>query len=182
MTTTKRHIEHKPLTTEQIQALLGIADQEWQGLILLGLDAGARLLDAVNLRWNNVDMERREVRFVVAKRNQLLVLPMTGDLHGYFGSLTRPENPEAPVFPTCFKIAQEYPGTLAARFRKLQVKADLAPVSFHCLRLTFLHSLRGLGVSENLMAQLMGYSDWKHLPAPSDVKAAAVAKLPRRIR
>lgn len=167
------------LTAQQVQSLLAAADTEWKGMILLGLDTGGRLEDVANMRWRSVDMERREVRYVLRKTNHRLVVPMTADLYGHLASLTRPADPEAPVFPSCFKYAQEGYWKLAARFRRLQVKAGLEPVSFHSLRVTFIVALKRLGVPEDLIVQLVGCSPWWIMPARPKTKAEAVARLPK---
>ena len=170
---------NKPLTEKRVNALLNAADPEWQGLILLGLGCGARLLDAANLHWSNLDMWRREVRFDVPKTKRRITLPMTEDVHEYFCSLRRPEDPEAPVFPYCFRMAQDFSPKLSRAFKLLQVNAGLVPVSFNRLRQTFVHLLLSLDVPKDLLAELMGYSDSKHQSATKDAKAAIVARLPR---
>jgi integrase len=166
------------LTARQVQCLLAVTDTEWKGMVLLGLDTGGRLEDVAKLRWRNVNMERREVCYVLRKMNHMLVVPMTADLYGYLASVTRAADPEAPLFPNCFKYAQAGYGKLAARFRQLQVKAGLEPVGFHSLRVTFIVALKRLGVPEDLIVQLVGCSPWWIKPARPETKAEEVAMLP----
>jgi hypothetical protein len=41
--------ERMPFTDDQVKALLGVADNEWRGMILLGYHSGIRLGDAAHL-------------------------------------------------------------------------------------------------------------------------------------
>ena len=74
---TQRKAEQKrPFTVGEIQAILAVADPEWRSLILFGLYTGQRLSDLVSLAWNNIDLERSEVRFVTSKTGRRMIIPM----------------------------------------------------------------------------------------------------------
>jgi len=179
--TLRRPSERKPLADDQIKALLVAADVEWRGIILTGLNAGARLLDVANLHWSNIDMDSRKIHFDLAKSPWQIVVPMNTELHGYYASLTRPADLATPVFSTCFKYAQEGRGRLAARFRWFQGKAGLKPVGFLSLRKTFVHAMKTRCIPERLVAQFLGHFDWQNMPLPPSTIADAVAHLPRRL-
>lgn len=59
--------ERQPFTVDQLRALLKVANDEWRGLILFGLYTGQRIGDLASLTWNNVDLEKGELRFVTGK-------------------------------------------------------------------------------------------------------------------
>src|SRR5208282_1745985 len=55
--------------------------EDWRGLTLLGYYTGARLGVVANLRWENVDLVRRELRFTDnkirrGKKARLIVCPI----------------------------------------------------------------------------------------------------------
>jgi integrase len=57
----------RPFSIAELQAILAVADAEWRSLILFGPYSGQRLGDLVSLTWNNIDLERDEVRLVTSK-------------------------------------------------------------------------------------------------------------------
>jgi len=176
--TQRRQIKRQPLTTKQVEALLGAADQEWRGMILTGLYTGQRLLDIANLRWRDIDLEKGTIRFYFAKQGRPFVCPMVSLLVAHLASLAKPADPEAPVFPSCYKDAQEGPGRLTARFRWLQRKAGLEPVGFYSLRYTFINNLLRIGTPDIVVQQAIGMSDWRHYPVALDAIRKALEKLP----
>jgi integrase len=52
----------RPLTIPEIQAILSVADPEWQSLIKFGLYTGQRLADIASLSWDQIDLEARAAR------------------------------------------------------------------------------------------------------------------------
>ena len=179
--TPRRSSVREPLTDDQIKGLLVSADREWQGIILTGLDTGARLLDAASLRWSHVDLDKREIHFHVPMSPRPHLVPMHSELHGYYASLTRPTDLETPVFPTCFKCAQEGRGRLASKFRSFQSKAGLKAVGFLSLRMTFIHDMNTRGIPEQLVARLVGHWTWQNRPWPLSTISNVVAQLPCRL-
>ncbi len=47
--------ERSPFSLEQVRAILKKADEEWRGLILMGLCTGLRIGDASRLKWESID-------------------------------------------------------------------------------------------------------------------------------
>jgi integrase len=72
----KRSEQKRPFTLAELQAILAIADPEWRLVILFGLYTGQRLSDLVTLGWNNIDLERGEVRLVTGKTDRTMIIPM----------------------------------------------------------------------------------------------------------
>jgi integrase len=68
----------RPLTIPEIQAVLRVADPEWQSIIKFGLYTGQRLADLAVLTWNHVDLERGEIRMITRKTGKRLLLPIAG--------------------------------------------------------------------------------------------------------
>jgi hypothetical protein len=57
----------RPFTLDELTILLGVASQEWRGMILAALYTDQRLKDIASLTWANVDLERDEFRFATSK-------------------------------------------------------------------------------------------------------------------
>src|SRR5262249_22610755 len=83
----KRSENKRPFTLAELEAILALADPEWRSLILFGLYTGQRLSDLVTLGWNNVDLERGEVRLVTSKTNRRMIIPMAPPLRSHIESL-----------------------------------------------------------------------------------------------
>jgi integrase len=73
----------RPFTVTELQAILAVADPEWRSLILFGLYTGQRLSDLVSLSWNNIDLERDEVRLITSKTSRSMIIPMAPPLRGH---------------------------------------------------------------------------------------------------
>src|SRR5262249_35034498 len=57
----------RAFTIEELKRLLDIATPVWKSLILFGLYTGQRLGDLARLTWENIDLQRDEIRFVTSK-------------------------------------------------------------------------------------------------------------------
>jgi integrase len=69
------NLGRRPFTIEEIRRVLEVADEEWKSLIYFGLFSAQRLGDLAALTWNNVDLERNELRLVTHKRGRRLTHP-----------------------------------------------------------------------------------------------------------
>jgi integrase len=70
----------RPFTIEELERVLAVADEEWQSLIRFGLYTGQRLGDLAALTWENVDLQRAEVRIKTQKTSKSLILPIPSHL------------------------------------------------------------------------------------------------------
>jgi integrase len=171
----------RPFTLAELRALLGVADPEWRSLILFGLYTGQRLSDLVNLGWNNIDLERDEVRLVTSKTARTMIIPMAPPLRSHIESLPVGDNPQAPLHPRSFAILSRTGNAsiLSGAFSDLLVQAGLraksAPrdhrsrgighsgrrrineLSFHSLRRTATTLLHEAGVPPTVAQALIGH-------------------------
>jgi integrase len=193
-----RRREFKPA---EIRLLLKEAgESEWRGLILTGLYTGQRLGDVAGLRWNQLNLENREIVFHVGKLGgQTLALPMAPALADYFESIPSSDSLTAPVFPRAAGV--ERTGTLSNQFHKLMEQAGLVavrknvdtgqghknrrvvgPLSFHSLRHSTVTFLKAAGVSDAVAQAIAGHASaavsqiYTHLDTPT--LRSAIEKLP----
>ena len=198
---TKDESKRRPFTVPEIRKLLDAAgDSEWRGIILVAAYAATRLGDIARFRWSNVDLNAKELSYIVGKTGKRIVLPMAKPLVDYFTSLPSTDDSTAYVFPKSAEAAKRV-GTLSNAFHALLVNAGFAtertkkntgkgrnaarPVgelSFHCLRYSAVTFLKAAGVSDALAQAIAGHSSsavsqiYTHLSA-HDLRAA-VNKLP----
>jgi integrase len=127
----------RPLTVAEIQSILSIADPEWQSLIKFGLYTGQRLADLASLTWDQVDLQRNEIRLVTRKTGKHLLLPIAGALHSHIESLDPADRPGVPVHPRAYASRKEQGrvNTLSNDFTDLMAQVGLRPALTHQSRI-----------------------------------------------
>jgi hypothetical protein len=83
---------------EEISKLLERANHDWRGAILVGYFTGARLKDVCNLRWGNVDLEKRLITFRAGKTGQLITAAIHSELEEHLISRNSSDGPQAFLF------------------------------------------------------------------------------------
>jgi integrase len=170
----------RPFTMGELKAILKAASVEWRGMVLFGLYTGQRLKDIAGLTWQNVDMERKEVRLTTSKTGRRQVIPLAAPLLAYLAELPASDDPAAPLFPGAFPLAMRSGGTsvLSQNFHDLLVSAGLAvarptkhratgigrdgrraqsEITFHSLRHTATSLLKMAGASEAVARDIIGH-------------------------
>lgn len=198
--------ERRPFTLEELKRILAVASDEWRGMILFGLYTGQRLGDAASLTWQNLDLQRSELRLVTGKTGRRQIIPLAPPLGRFVESLPAGDSPDAPLFPKIHAAAarHKHAGNLSNEFYNILVAAGLAQkkthkadpekpkgrsarreqheVSFHSLRHTATSLLKNAGVSEAVAMEFVGHDStsvsrqYTHIDTAT-LKLAA-AKLP----
>ena len=171
----------RPFTIPELQAVLSVADEEWESMIRFGLYTGQRLGDLAMLTWENVDLLRGEIRLVTRKTSKTLVLPIPSALRAHLEARPVCDNIEAPIHPRSFLIVKKHgkSGNLSNQFADLLAQAGLRKkqphrktteggvgrgvgsatggLSFHCLRHTAVTLMKEAGVPEAVVMELVGH-------------------------
>jgi integrase len=171
----------RPFTIPEIQAILSIADPEWQSLIKFGLYTGQRLSDLALLTWDNVDLDRNEIRLVTKKTGKNLTIPISAPLQSHIMSLRGglDSHPGAtPLHRQAFETVQKHGRafSLSKQFAELLAQAGLrekqdhqshgigrdakrsrSSLSFHSLRHTAVSLLKDAGVPQAVVQELIGH-------------------------
>jgi len=148
---------------------------DWQGMILVGFYAGARLGDCARLTWGNVNLARKTLSFMPAKterKRKRLEVPLHPRLLAWLKG-RKAGTDEAPIFPTLAKARAGGAGGLSAQFIRIM---ELAKVdrgtkrqgtkgrqraqhsrSFHSLRHSLTSTLANLDVSEEIRRRITGH-------------------------
>jgi integrase len=168
-----------PFTVEQLQAVLGAADDDWKGVVLMGLFTGARLSDVVNMTWDAVDLPEKTIRFVPRKtrrktRGKAVTVPMHPQLEAYLLNLPSPDRGTASVFPALAGRTSGGNRGLSNTFRKLLEEAGIprelcrpskgktgravSKLTFHSLRHSFTSLMANDGTSQEIRRRLVGHA------------------------
>jgi integrase len=198
-----RQGNRKAFTLSQLKRILKVADEEWRGMILVGLYSGLRLGDVATLTWSNIDTENRLISVPTEKTGRHQVLPIAKPVMDYLEQLPAGDDPDAPLFPHAFGAKQRsrYGGTLSNQFYQILVAAGLAKprphlskgkgrdrrretggLSFHSLRHTATSLLKNAGVSDVVARDIIGHESaavsriYTHID--DSTKRAAIEKMP----
>jgi integrase len=72
---------------EELKKILKVANEEWQGMVLVGLYTGLRLGDIANLTWANIDMQNQQLTVATRKTGRSQNLPIAKPLLRHLESL-----------------------------------------------------------------------------------------------
>lgn len=160
----------------------GFTDPHWRAMALCAVRTGLRMGELLGLRWEDIDLERRQlsvrrsiVRGVIAspKSNKVRHIPLADNLFDALAEL-RPK--------TGYVFQQENgePMTRGMAWRAIQTackRSETRPISWHVLRHSFASQLASKGISAQVIQTLLGHADLKmtlryaHL-APSTLRDA----------
>jgi integrase len=169
----------------QIADLLEVADQEWKGMILLGVCHGLRLGDAVRLTWENINAERRSMILRPQKTKHgsnaaAEEYPLHPDVAEYITSLPiHNSDPKAPIFSKLSKRRLGGRTGLSETFRKLMHKAKILTegeklerkegkgrrffeLGYHSFRHTAISEQANKGVAKEIRMKLSGHKSAVH--------------------
>ena len=167
----KSRFEKGVFAPEEISRLVKAAERDWKGAILVGYFTGARLQDVCNLRWDNVDLAKKIIRFRTAKNDQAITLAIHPELEDHLVTCADSDDSRAFVFPA---LAGKPSPTLSIAFREVMERAGIeagiareklgakgrtiSSRSWHSLRHSFNSALANHGVSQELRQKFTGHS------------------------
>jgi len=158
-------------------------------IVLLALNTGLRRGDLFTLKWDHVDLGRRQIRKIISKTSHArrkagkklepAVLPMSAEAHSILTQCKKQRNPESDyVLPSprsggpLTDIKKGFEAVLAA--------ANIKHFRFHDLRHSFASKLVMAGVDINTVRELMTHADIKmtlvYAHLSPDHKAAALER------
>lgn len=192
-------------TIPEIKRILKVANDEWRSLIYFGLYSGQRLGDLARLTWQNVDLDRDEIRFVSRKTGRTMIIPIAPPLRAEIDTLPAGDDPHQPLHPRAFTSVEKSGGvnTLSRQFRELLADAGLATakahrtteaapgrdgprelsqISFHSLRHTATSLMKNAGINAAVVMDIIGHESeavsahYTHID--EETKRRAIAMLP----
>ncbi len=157
----KRTLKH--LTKEEASKLLSVIDQPWLSYVVkFALGTGLRRAEITNLKWKNIDLNKRVIKVesdgdFQTKQGRMRSVPIsTRVMNVLVGAKNR--EPEAYVFSIEGMRIKE--GTLSHAFKKYVRRAHLDEgIHFHSLRHTCATWLSEMNVPIDKVQQILGHSD-----------------------
>jgi len=158
-------------------------------IILLALNTGLRRGDLFSLKWEHIDLGRRQIRKIIAKTSHArrkagkklepALLPLTTEAHAILSQWKKQSAPTAE-----YAFASPRTGgrltDLKKAFEGVLTAAKIENFRFHDLRHTFASRLVMAGVDINTVRELMTHADIKmtlvYAHLSPDHKAAALDK------
>ena len=155
-------------------------------LTLVALNTGLRRGDLFSLKWEHVDLERRQIRKIIGKTSHArrkagkklepAVLPLSAEAHKVLEQCYKQRGDSAYVFPS--PISNGPLTDVKKGFEAVLNDANIKGFRFHDLRHTFASRLVMAGVDINTVRELMTHSDIKmtlvYAHLSPDHKAAAL--------
>jgi integrase len=192
-------------TIPEIKRILTVANNEWRSLIFFGLYTGQRLGDLARLTWQNVDLDRDEIRFVSRKTGRTMIIPIAPPLREQIEKIPAGDDPHQPLHPRSFASVKNSgrTNTLSRQFRELLADAGLATpkahrttenapgrdgprelsqISFHSLRHTATSLMKNAGINASVVMDIIGHESeavsahYTHVD--EETKRAALMKMP----
>jgi len=192
-------------TIPEIKRVLKAANYEWRSLIFFGLYTGQRLGDLACLTWQNVDLERDEIRFASRKTGRTMIIPIARPLRAQIEKLPAGDDPYEPLHPRAFASVTKSGAvkTLSRQFYELLADAgltmpkahrrseeapgregprEMSPLSFHSLRHTATSLMKNAGVNASVVMHIIGHESeaisahYTHVD--EDTKRVALSKMP----
>ena len=182
----------RALTDDEVQALLDNSTGEIHLMIRLGISTGLRLGDIINLRWDSIDMERREIAIRrTLKTGAPVALPIVPEL---YDELLRPFSARSSEWVLPATHARKVEGvcqSIAIVFGRAGIAmhengGKTPTASFHSLRHTFVTRLMRRGISPALIQAAVGHSTmmmterYTHISADDLARGLAEKKKPAR--
>jgi integrase len=194
---------------EQVRALLMACEgfkkkgrncgNDWRGACMVAFYTGARLSDVANLKWANLDLQKRLLFYSEKKKRfqSEIRVPLHEELENHLLSLEAPDDPEAPLFPGLAGretggangLSREFVGLMDAAGieRRLIRKGsgvgrDIYDLGEHSFRHSFNTHLMRAGVPEDLRQRLCGHESKevsrRYTHKEVEDLRASIAKLP----
>ena len=115
-----------------------------------------RLEELLSLKWEQVDLERREVRLVLTKSKRPRMVPLSERAVAVF--VAGPRDHRASTYVFINSATGERYRTIKRAFRTACRRAELADIRFHDLRHTFASWAVQSGVDLYPLSKIMGHS------------------------
>ena len=190
----REQAHRRPFTLEEVRRILEVCDPEWRSLVTLSLYRTQRLSDVALLCWNQVDLEKGEIRLTQRKTGKRVQPPIAAPLKDALLSMAG-DDPDGPVHPHAYasvmKSKRQSVTELSADFAQILVAAGLRSktdsslgrnVSFHLLRYTGITLLKEAGVPDAVVMALAGHEAVRQSDHYTHVGKAsladAVARMP----
>lgn len=177
------------LTAEEMERLVAVCPPHLRAVVITAFNTGGRIGEILGLRWSEVDLERKTLRFLRTKNDQPRGIPMNARLVATLSALKaeRERGREGAgavnaLSGNVFTYKGEPIGSVKKSFARACVRAGIEDFHIHDTRHTFASHLVQEGVPLLEVKELLGHKTlamvmrYAHL-APDNLRGA-VERLP----
>jgi integrase len=143
----------KPATWEWVQSFMACANPNLGALCAFMFMTGARVTEATDLRWKDIDLKAAKAVIRQTKVGKERVAHMPPELVAAIDKIQGERLPDGKVF----KYSSRH--TAAIQWMKAIARAGIEPLTFHCCRHGFATTLLHRGVDPVTVAKLGGWAD-----------------------
>lgn len=170
-------VSRRPLSVAELRDVCQRATGEMRLLLALGLFLGCRLGDAAMMRWADVDMRRREIRYIPRKTARkigtALVVPMHPELYALLAETPAADRKGYVVHDLADRYHRIGAAGVTAQVQELFAACGLERTTaregagkrraivtgFHSLRHAAVSLLREAGAAESVSMAIVGHND-----------------------
>ncbi len=178
-------VQRRAFTLEELHRVLDACDGEWRSMVLVSLyTGGQRLSDMANLKWSQVNFEKKILTLRTQKRGRNMVVPLWSRLEEHLQGLYGVRQSEFvhPHAAACYEKAGKS-STLSNEFGHLLFLCGLVPndpkragkqyakksdnkrqkneLSFHSLRYSATTFMHEAGVPPMIVQRIVGHASAK---------------------
>lgn len=146
-----------PATLEWVQAFMDHANPHLGALACFMFLTGARISEAIDVRWRDVDFEARRVLIRQSKISEERLAHMPAMLIAAMSNIQSNREPSEKVFKYSSRFTAE------PQWHKAIKRAGIEYLSFHCCRHGFATALLHKGVDPVTVAKLGGWASTQHV-------------------
>lgn len=156
--TKTRHLSEReePIIFDVLAKNETITGRKAEALCMVLLDTGLRLMEAVNLEWECVDLTRREIEVYRTKTDTVSLVPISQRVHDLFQSLLSQDQPFQNM-EWAIKVLREVIRTHCNKSERVVATRGRATV--HSLRDTYASRMVQRGLSIQQVSILLGHSN-----------------------
>lgn len=147
----------EPATWEWVEAFMSVASPHMAAMCCFMFLTGARISEALNLRWSDVDLHAGRALIRQTKIGDERRAHLPPILVAAIANIAGPRNPADKVFSYSSRSTAKPIWNAAVR------RAKIKPLSFHACRHGFATALLHAGVDPITVAKLGGWKDTKHV-------------------
>jgi integrase len=149
------NLKFQTLSEEAERAILACSPPYLRDMIVLALNTGLRSGDIFKLQWEEVDLEQRQLNFLVQKTQKLLSIPINDAAHA---TLTAWHSMKKGPYVFYNQMTVDRFRDLKTGFELACKQAGVMGVMWHTLRHTFASRLIRKGTDIVTVKELLGHS------------------------
>lgn len=127
------------------------------GMVLVAATMGLRFGEIANLRWKNIDFNKRLATLEMTKNGDIRVVPIPDQVIEYLRGIPRPKIPEAFVFPSKNPAKRHLYSLIRKAFQKALQKSGIQDFKYHDLRHTCASHLAMNGATQGELMEVLGH-------------------------